>query len=223
MQLHLLLRAATIAGALFCGAAAQAQVSPASGTVYLDAEPGNTVGYELDGITAWRHGVDGTMYTSDTLARANDGVNMFFQRGNDKWLMQFVAPLYNEETNTFDGAPLHVGLYDNVSGDWRNAPYQSGMLISSPLGIAWDWSGSFRVLEIGYGKDGFLSRFAVDFIQFDTLDQTGPALRGSLRYNSAIPIREIPEPATLGLALTGLGLMGATAWRRSRNAARRSS
>ncbi|UUZ51467.1 hypothetical protein LP420_20005 [Massilia sp. B-10] len=124
------------------------------------------------------------MYSSDNVAWINDGVNMFFQRGNDKWLMQFVAPRFDPMDNSDDGQPLHIGLYDNVSGDWRYAPKQAGMLISSPLGMQWEWSGWFRVLDIAYGKDGFLSRFAVDFVQYDTPDQTGPALSGALRFNS---------------------------------------
>lgn len=211
-----MLQLIVLAGALFVAPFGQAQVEAKSGTVHLNPEPGNTIGYETNGAETWRHGIDGIMYGSDHISRANDGVNMFFQRGNDKWLFQFVAPLYDEADDSYDGQPLHIGLYDNVSGDWRYEPMQAGMLISSPMGMAWEWSGWFNVLDIAYAANGDLSRFAVDFMQYDTLNQTGPGLSGSLRYNSAIPIAEIPEPGTWMLMLGGLGLLAVVARRRRR-------
>lgn len=201
------LRALLLAAAMLMSPFGQAQVSPATGSVYLNAEAGNHVGYELSGPASWRHGTDGTMFGNDHVSRANDGVNLFFERGNDLWLMQFTAPQYDPRDGSVDGQPLQLGLYDNVSGDWRNDPARAGMLISSPMGSVIEWSGWFRVLDIAYAANGDLSRFAVDFMQYDTLNQSGPALSGSLRYNSAIGLVEVPEPGTLVLA--GCGLLAA--------------
>ncbi|SHH43908.1 PEP-CTERM sorting domain-containing protein [Massilia sp. CF038] len=204
------LQAIVLASAMFSVAAGQAQATPVSGAIHMEAEYGNHVGYELDnGAASWRHGLDGTMYTSDNINWANDGVNMFFERGDQRWLMQFVAPLYDPRDGSDDGQMLQVGLYDNVNGDARYAPNQAGMAISSPLGSMVEWSGWFRVLDIAYGNDGNLSRFAVDFMQYDTWNQTGPALSGSLRYNSALPIKgvSVPEPGSVLLLLAGLGIL----------------
>lgn len=210
------LRPLIVAAALFCTPFSQAQVSATTGTVYMEAEWGNHVGFELDGPTTWVHGIDGIMYGSDHASRAIDGVNLFFQRGSDRWLMQFVAPAYDPATGEASGNPLQVGLYDNVMGDWRFEPERAGMLISSPMGEVWDWSGWFHVREIAYAANGDLARFAVDFRQYDTLDQSGPALIGSLRYNSTIGIGvgEVPEPGSIALLLAGLGAAGISLKRR---------
>jgi hypothetical protein len=210
------LRPLLVAATILCTPLSQAQVHAGTGSIYLEAEWGNHVGYELDGPTTWVHGVDGIMYGSDHVSRANDGVNLFFQRGQDRWLLQFVAPAFDPATGEAPGKPLRVGMYDNVMGDWRFAPKHAGMLISSPMGEVWDWSGWFNVREIAYAANGDLARFAVDFRQYDTLDQTGPALTGSLRYNSTIGIRDVPEPASAALVLLGLGLTAYSVRRRRR-------
>ncbi len=212
------LRPLFVAATILCSPLGHAQIYAETGTVFLDAEWGNHVGFELNGPTTWVHGIDGVMYGSDNVSRANDGVNLFFQRGQDRWLMQFVAPAFDPATGTAPGNPLKVGRYDNVMGDWRFAPKHAGMLISSPMGEVWDWSGWFNVREISYAANGDLARFAVDFRQFDTLDQTGPALTGSLRYNSAIAIgeAEVPEPGSIALFVLGLGVAGASMARSAR-------
>ena len=203
------LRRFLVAATLACSFPVQAQIIAATGTVYLNPEAGNHIAAELDGPTTWMHGTDGIMYGSDHISRASDGVHLFFERGEDLWLLQFVAPAYNPATGDNSGQPLKVGLYDNVQGDWRFEPRNAGMLISSPMGEVWDWSGWFRVREIAYAANGDLARFAVDFRQFDSLYQVGPALTGALRYNSTIAIHDIPEPATVPLMLGGLaGLAG---------------
>jgi hypothetical protein len=204
------LRPLILAAAMLISPFGQAQVLPSNASLYLNAEAGNYVSYELAGPVTWRHGADGTMFGNDHISRANDGVNLFFERGNDLWLMQFTAPRYDARDGSYDGQPLQIGLYDNVSGDWRDDPNRAGMLISSPLGSVIEWSGWFRVLDIAYAANGDLSRFAVDFMQYDTLNQSGPSLSGSLRYNSAIALVEVPEPGTLVLVLAGLGLLCAS-------------
>lgn len=205
------LRPLILAAAVLISPFGQAQVLPSNASVYLNAEAGNTVGHELGGPVTWRHGTHGTMFGNDHISRAGDGVNLFFERGNDLWLMQFAAPRYDARDGSYDGQPLQIGLYDNVSGDWRDDPARAGMLISSPLGSVIEWSGWFRVLDIAYAANGDLSRFAVDFKQFDTLNLSGPSLSGSLRYNSAIALVEVPEPGTLMLMSAGLVLLGVRA------------
>lgn len=221
-----MLHSAMLAGALLLCGQAGANVMATSATLVLNAERGHSISYELNGDTTWRHGVDGSMYGNDHISRADLGVNLFFDRGdNQLWLLQFVAPRQNPGQTGIDGQALRTGRYDNVRGDWRFEPTQAGMLISSPMGLTWDWSGWFDVLDIAYAPNGDLARFAVDFVQFDTLDQTGPALRGSLRYDM-IPTVHIPEAGTLALTGLGLALLAAATRRRSArltNGTRRSS
>lgn len=202
-----ILQLAALTGALLFSTFSHAQVAPATGSVHLSADWGNTIGYELSGDANWHHGVDGTMYGNDHITRANDGVNLFFVRDDQTWLFQFVAPQYDQTDDSYDGQPLKVGMYNNVMGDWRYEPMNAGMLVSSPMGQVVEWSGWFNVLDIAYGQNGDLSRFAVDFMQFDTTNQSGPALRGSLRYNVAMPMVAVPEPGTWLLMLGGLGLL----------------
>jgi hypothetical protein len=208
----ILLQSALLASTVLAGQAS-ADVIATSGTVFLNADPGHSISYELKGATTWQHGVDGSLYGNDNVSRADEGVNLFFARNDsERWLLQFVAPRYDPVDGSMDGQALRTGRYDNVRGDWRFEPMQAGMLISSPLGMTWDWSGWFEVLDIAYADNGDLSRFAVDFVQYDTLDQTGPALRGSLRYQLA-PVA-IPETGTLALVGLGLALLAMSARRR---------
>src|SRR5206468_1452242 len=59
--------------------------------------------------------------------------------------------------------------------------------------------GRFDVLEVAYGTDGAVRRFAADFVQH--CEGGLPALFGQIRYNANTPINTAPTlPAPFGFA-----------------------
>ncbi|MES2899714.1 MAG: PEP-CTERM sorting domain-containing protein [Pseudomonadota bacterium] len=200
------------AATLLWAAASQAQNMPSNARAYLNAENGSTIGYELDAPVTWEHGLDGGAFTSITpQGQAGDGVTVVYQDEGLKWAFQFSA------NKGGTGEALSVGMYDKAGMAGSTAPGQAGLLISSPFGMMAQASGWFNVLEIGYGDDGSLERFAVDFRQFENAQMKGPSVIGSLRYNSSLALQStvgavraaanVPEPATLAMMLAALFLM----------------
>ncbi|MET3133259.1 hypothetical protein AAKU55_003549 [Oxalobacteraceae bacterium GrIS 1.11] len=184
-------------------------------TVYLKSDPGSYIGGAIGApAVTWTHGVDGIFSGGPNYGDYHRGVSINYNDGN-YWTFDFAAPSYNAATNTNGGQLLQVGLYNNAQRFPFNSPTKAGMDVSGNGRGDNTLSGWFRVLEIGYGANGDLSRFAVDFRQFDeNSHQSGPSLYGSLRFNSNIAINPVPEPETYAMLLAGLALVAGIARRR---------
>src|SRR3954451_16359285 len=89
------------------------------------------------------------------------------------------------------GQSLVPGLYDNAARYPFQSPSQPGMWLSGNHRGDNQISGYYHILEAEYGPGNTISRFAVDFRQFD---ETNPNqwVDGQFRYNSTVP-----EPSSL--------------------------
>ena len=183
-----------------------------TGAVYFNADPGSYVG---SGIGApevlWTHGVEGILSAQQNYGK---GVSATFENG-DGWSFDFTAPTYDPVTNTNNGNFLHTGFYNDAQRFPFNSPTLPGLNISGNGAGNNTLSGWFHVLEIVYGSGEDISKFAVDFRQFDeSSSNTGPSLYGSLRYNSSIPITPVPEPEAYAMLVLGLGIISIVIQRR---------
>lgn len=185
-----------------------------SAVVFLHTEPGSWVGGGIGGPEAsWQHGIDGVFYGGSMYGSFDRGIQIRYDDG-DYWTFGFAAPTYDPATNTNDGQPLAVGFYDNAQRLPFRSPTRPGLEVSGNGRGNNTLSGWFEVLEVSYGADGALDRFAVDFRQYDeSTSQTGPSLYGSLRFNSTIAINPVPEPANSAMLLAGIAVLGAGAGR----------
>lgn len=186
------------ASTLVLATASPASAMPTGTSLSLHPEAGNTVGRELSHPVIWHEGIHGSF---SAINRGNEGVAIFFEEGSLTWLFQFSAPGMEA---------LGVGRYGQAGAAGPDP------IVSSPFGMLVQWSGWFDVREIAYGDNGSLDRLAVDFRQFDSLDQTGPAVFGSLRYRSSLalaglPPVAVPEPGTPAMLLLALAMLGAAA------------
>lgn len=122
------------------------------------------------------------------------------------WYLDFSAP--------FD-APLSVGSYLGATR-W---PFQDaanpGLDFSGNGRGNNTLTGMFNVLEIVYAPAGGVTTFAADFLQYDAGIESWWNL-GSVRYNSDIAIRLVPEPGSYAMFV--MGLCALLAVRRRRNA-----
>lgn len=191
--------------ALLCFVAPASAAIATTASVYLKGEPFSWVSGAVGAPeVTWVHGVDGLFFSSTNF---DQGVTINYDDGNF-WSFDFAAPSYDPVANTNDGQQLVAKFYDNATRFPFNSPTRSGMDISGNGRGNNQLSGWFNVLEAVYGTDGVVERFAVDFRQYDeNLDQTGPSLYGSLRFNSDIPLTPVPEPAAYVLIMLGLGLV----------------
>jgi hypothetical protein len=106
--------------------------------------------------------------------------------------MTFAAP---------NGAPLAVGNYPNAG----NTPSTTNPWITfGAFGSSCSQTGSFDVLQIGYGAGNTISSLAIDFEVYD-FGLAAEWSQVSFRYNSAIPI---PEPNIIGILIFGASLFG---------------
>lgn len=185
---------------LFCAGPAYANLATTA-KVYLKGEPGSWVSGAVGSPEAtWTHGIEGIFSATTNFDK---GVSVSYQDGN-YWSFDFAAPTYDPITNTNDGQPLGVGLYNKATRFPFNSPTKPGINISGNGRGNNQQSGWFNVLEISYGLNG-INAFAVDFRQYDeSLTQTGPSLYGSLRFNSSIPLTPVPEPSGALLLAAGL-------------------
>lgn len=174
-----------------------------TGQIYLKGDPGSWVGGGLD--VTWTHGVDGVLYANES---STNGLSLLFNNGGS-WNFDFFAPMYNPSTNTVDGQPLSVGMYTGAQRYPFNSPTKPGLAVSGDGRGDNILSGWFNVLDIGYDGSGHVSRFAVDFKQFDeTSTSSGPGTYGSIRFNSDIPLNLTPVPESSTMMMMGIGLVG---------------
>ena len=101
--------------------------------------------------------------------------------GNIFWSLAFAAP---------DAAPLQDGTYRNATRYPFQAAGAPGMDVEgNGRGCDGDFS-QFTVRDIAFDPSGNVLRFAADFVQHCEVPDA-PALVGSIRYNSAVPVPEL--------------------------------
>lgn len=202
MSLKLKLNIAVFVAGALASISASANLAT-SAEVYLYSDPGSYVGGGIGAPSVtWVHGEDGVFSGGPNYGSFDRGVQISYQ-GSSYWTFEFAAPSYDPVTNTNDGQPLHVGLYTDAQRFPFNSPTKPGIDISGNGRGNNTETGWFDVLEIAYDAAGNLSKFAVDFKQFDESNTTA-GLYGSLRFNSSIAINTVPEPGTSALMLLGL-------------------
>src|SRR5205085_1459314 len=87
-------------------------------------------------------------------------------------------------------APLAVGSYEAaVRYPFENGTTPCISLTGDSRGCN-TVSGRFDVLEVAYGPDGSVRRFAADFVQH--CEGNAAALFGQIRYNANTPINTAP-------------------------------
>lgn len=97
---------------------------------------------------------------------------------------------------SFGGEGLWDLRFEPPSGETlKEATYEAASIFANPGGPRLDvagngrWcyeaAGRFKVLELGYGADGEVVRFAADYVQH--CEGGAPALRGSVRFRSRVP------------------------------------
>lgn len=116
--------------------------------------------------------------------------------GGYSWGVAFGAPQ--------DQSRLSPGLYLGVTSDVTPVAWGPSLSLSGEGRGATTNDGWFEVLEITWSSDfSHIESAAIDFVW----GRTGSVLetRGSLRWNSNIPISPIPEPSSL--VLVGAGFL----------------
>jgi hypothetical protein len=221
-----LMRRIVCAAAFSVGIATQAFALMAdSASLYLQADPGNYIGYNLplEGKT-FVHGIDTNVrnYRSGPLTST-------FYSGNGALLpssnppdfsLTFMPAKYSVQDNEVKFRPLEIGFYDNARRAFFGAELNPGLDVSGFSRGDNRLSGWFNVLEVSYLESGDIYALAVDFGQYsNTFTQAGPGLYGSFRFNSDIPLTmPVPEPATWALHLLGfIAIAGAVARLHRRN------
>jgi hypothetical protein len=203
---------------LFAAVAATSVATPAAAnlattaSVYLKSDPGSYVGGGIGApAVTWTHGVDGIFSGGQSF---NQSVSISYT-GDNAWTFQFAAPTYDPVANTNAGQSLAVGYYDKATRFPFNSPTRPGISVFGAGRGNNQQSGWFNVLDIGIGVTGDIDRLAIDFRQYDeNLSMSGPSLYGSLRFNSAIPLTPVPEPATALLFAGGLAVVARVVRRR---------
>ena len=110
---------------------------------------------------------------------ATDEVAVRFQGDDFNWLAWFGAPR---------PAVLAPGLYADAQRTAFRDPGRPGVDVSTATGCNFV-TGRFRILELVYGANGSVDRFAADFVQ--RCENAAGPLFGSVRFNSAAAIRSL--------------------------------
>jgi len=171
-------RTIALIGALLLAAALTVEAqewSPevAQSLIYLNSQPGDWVG---QGQQLTFTPADGAFTVQGTY---NSGVQINFNTPNYShfWFLDFGPPTAMKFTKgEYEGAqrfafhsPTRPGI--DVSGDGRGCNRDAGR---------------FLVSELVFAQDGTVDRLAIDFEQH--CEGSPPALYGSVRYNSAVPL-----------------------------------
>jgi hypothetical protein len=166
-----------------------------SGSVYLHADKDSYLGYSTSSNDQTLvHGVSGVFHSK--LEASYDPY--IFISADDNWSFRFEAPHPPDSATTSGRVPLQVGFYDNAARSPFNASGVPGMDVSVNASGYSTLSGWFNVLDIAYDGNTQVTALAIDFVEYGNATKSGPALFGSLRFNSSIPLR---------LGLLGLGLV----------------
>lgn len=144
----------------------------------LKSQPGDWVG----------GGVNQTFTPADGIFTASrnfdNGVSITFDGGPHWWRLDFAAP---------NDAALVPGAYENATRWPFQSPTGAGLDVSGEGRGCNTLIGRFEVLEAVYSGSGAVERFAATFEQH--CEGAGPALLGSVLYNSTLP--PPPPPPTV--------------------------
>ena len=173
---------------------------------------GSIIAYSLtypDGSTVSRY-VDKTLQGYDPIYDVEiqaDRQIIFIAAELPSTKINFDVPAAMEFRFPWDTG-FQAGHYEGVF----NLDYRAGvgMLTYVPEipALTAKWGASeFDVLDLAFGADGQVLRFAADY-KLDWLYSSGAVatVTGSVRFQSDIPVTSVPEPDTL--ALMGLGFAG---------------
>ncbi len=153
------------------GLAASGTVARAATIVVLDSQPGDWIGA----------GSHWTFTEADGNFRAirdRERVRVLFDSPTFRqWDFGFLPPV---------GLPLAPGVYQRTAAFPLNDPAQPDLRISGANRGCNSATGVFTVLELALTPRGEVARLAVDFEQH--CDDAVPALFGSLRFDSTLPI-----------------------------------
>jgi hypothetical protein len=121
-------------------------------------------------------------YTVTPSRNFHNGVSFSIQGNGQFWSLEFGGP---------QGAALAVGSYDDaVRYPFENGPSPGLSFTGDGRGCN-TVRGRFDVLEVAYGADGSVQRFAADFVQ--RCEGGAAALFGQIRYNANTPVNSAPE------------------------------
>ena len=145
--------------------------------LYLDSDPDDYVG--LGQHLELRPPADGIM----TISGSEVGVLVRFT-GLTWWQLMFVPRA---------GTPLIPGVYEGAVGVGDNGSSWPALSVASDGRGCNSLTGRFEILELEFGPDYEVPRFAADFEQHCGGGE--PALFGSMRINSTLPVpRRVQAP-----------------------------
>lgn len=114
------------------------------------------------------------------------------------WSLQFAAP---------HDTALAVGHYSGATRFPFQAANEPGLNFDGNGRGSNQLTGAFSIREVRYAQDGGVQSFAADFVQYDE-EFRSRWNRGSIRYNSSVPLLAVPEPSSWALFAAGLAIVG---------------
>src|SRR5262245_32009096 len=162
----------SIAAAVALGIVCLAGSARAATVLFFDSQPGDYIG---QGIPHRFTDRDGTFTASHD---SPNGVSIALAGGAlGYWSLDFVAPL---------GPELVAGTYEGATRWPFQSPTVPGLSVSGDGRGCNTLTGRFTVLEAEYGATGQVLHFAADYEQH--CEGGNPALFGSVRFNSSVPL-----------------------------------